>query len=153
MRKTLLHEIGLLVIDELGAEEDWKTERKDAHHIRTLANCALACKAWLYRARINLYRTIYVDDYPSLQSLYDTLIVHPSLRALVQTVKAKVGIRQEVMFPDRSVLLHDVLLFVRKMVGPVLCHLVIVGLQDIPLTNLARNCLYPLCHISNSQKV
>ena len=62
MRKTLLPEIGLLVIDELGAEEDSQIEWENAHHIRALANCALTCKDWLHRSRINLYDLAFLDS-------------------------------------------------------------------------------------------
>ena len=141
MRKTLLPEIGLLVIDELGAEEDSQIEWKDAHHIRALANCALTCKDWLHRSRINLYRSLYVHSNTSLPCLYSTFALHQFLRRLVQTVKVDIRRRDRDGVP-----FHEVLLFMRKVLYPLPCRLVIIpgntrDLPMFPMNNMTRKCL------------
>ena len=141
MRKTLLPEIGLLVIDQLAAEEDWQIKWEDAHHIRALANCALTCKDWLHRSRINLYRSLYVHSNTSLPCLYSTFALHQFLRRLVQTVKVDIRRRDRDGVP-----FHEVLLFMRKVLYPLPCRLVIIpgNTRDLPMfsmNNMTRKCL------------
>ena len=85
---TLLPEIGLLVIDELGSEERSETFFPGAYHLHALASCARTCKDWLHRSRVNLYRTIYITDRYSIKSLRHAFSTIPSLPALVETVKS-----------------------------------------------------------------
>ena len=135
MRKTLLPEIGLLVIDQLGAEEDWEIEWEDAHHIRALTNCALTCKDWLHRSRINLYRSLYVHSKTSLNCLSHTVDMSPSLRCMVRTVKARIR--------EDSVPFHEVILFMRNGLYSLPCCLVIMagGVKVLPMNIMVHKCL------------
>lgn len=110
-RLTLWPEIGLLVIDHLGSEELWDIHIWDAYHLRALARCARACKDWLHRSRVNLYRTIYVTDRDSIRSLRHAFAVNPSLSALVESVKWNYARH---LYPKGCPELYEVVLFIRE---------------------------------------
>ena len=86
---TLFPEIGLFVIDQLGFEERWDMDLHDAHHLRALANCARTCRDWLHRSRVNLYRTVYIKNGASIQSLRDAFAATPFLPSLMETIKVE----------------------------------------------------------------
>lgn len=142
----LIPELGLVVIDILGSEESEFLSH--AHSLRALCSCALVCKEWLYRSRVNIYRTLYIQDSCGLESLERTFTMQPSLRTLVESIKlSQVGRMGEGEVP-----FHMVAMFIRSMSFPVIQGLEIRGARSDPpllLSNLARACLrlqYPAIH-------
>ena len=110
----LIPELGLVVIDILGSEESEFLSH--AHSLRALCSCALVCKDWLYRSRVNIYRTLYIQDSCGLESLERTFTMQPSLRTLVESIKlSQVGRMGEGEVP-----FHMVAMFIRSMSFPVI---------------------------------
>ena len=97
-KRVLPAEIGLLVIDQLGLEGDESPEpdrigRRDlkkAYYMYALYNCALTCKEWLHRSRINLYRTVHIYSDRSLASISWTLVQMPWLGRCVRTLRVDI---------------------------------------------------------------
>lgn len=52
----------------------------------TLSSCALTCRSWLHRSRINLYRWLYVGTHTSSLHLVRTLASEHFSRALIHTM-------------------------------------------------------------------
>ena len=88
-RPRLDDQIGLRVIDQLGAEGDFTTPHEHAHQLRALSACATVCKAWLERSRVHLYRTIHVRDLDDLDVLSHAFGQTPSLLSLVEAVHVR----------------------------------------------------------------
>lgn len=144
----LIPELGLVVIDILGSEDSESEFLSHAHSLRALCNCALVCKDWLYRSRVNIYRTVYIQDTCGLESLERTFTMQPSLRTLVESIKlSQVGRMGEGEVP-----FYMVAMFIQSMSFPVIQGLEIRGARSdppLPLPSLARACLrlrYPAIH-------
>ena len=135
---SLPPEIGLCVIDHIGAEGARKYRcRYEVKYLRTLCICALICKDWLYRSRINLFRNVYIKNEDELDSLEQTLETKPMFRDLIQAIK----------FTPRnyfehgeisSIQIHRALLLLGK-IGP--CTVDIAIWFDIRLNIVTRRCV------------
>ena len=135
---TLPPELGLLVIDHLGSEEDehpgdlWL---EDAEHVHALRQCALTCRDWLHRSRLNLYRAIYLESRRGIRAARATLERYPAMRAAVRVLR--------VQNVSGSLPFWDVVLFMRTMLVPHVrvFHLRLFRESNFRLANVARACL------------
>ena len=138
--RTLPPELGLPVIDYLGSEEnEYRPYSLTAQgHVHALRQCALVCKDWLHRSRLNLYRTIYVVDRRAWRAVRATLAQHPELRAVVRVLR---------VFYTRDLPFWDVVLFMRAMLAPHLCRFhLYCGSLALSLDNVTRSCLQMRFH-------
>ena len=91
-KTTFPPEIELQIIDQLGFEGDdpplvpRHDQARNSHHIDALYNCALTCKGWLFRGRVNLYRNINIIGGRALAALRWTLETRPHFRCWVHTL-------------------------------------------------------------------
>ena len=129
--RPLPAELGLLVIDHIGADADkdygWVS---DAKYLKTLRICALVCKDWLHRSRFYLLWSIYIQDKAGFESLKTTFHDNPSFRHLVRVIYVTTDYEESQ--------LHFALLLLRKM--PSSTFKLIVS-DNIPLDTTSRRCL------------
>ena len=136
---TLLPELGLCVIDHIGAEGARKHRcRYEVKYLRTLCICALICKDWLHRSRVNLFRTVYVPDEDVLDSLEQTLDTKPMFRDLIQAIKFTPRMLNFDADKISSIPIHRALLLLIK-IGP--CVVDIDVWFDIRLNIVTRRCI------------
>ena len=91
MAPTLLAELALIVIDQLGSQidsldlENCYKGVKEIH--KTLCACAVVCKDFLHRSRVNLYRVVLVEGGSALWNFQDTLEARPQICELVEDIR------------------------------------------------------------------
>ena len=140
-------ELGLLVIDHLGAEAELDHDRlgpdaetninppfDDQVRLRTLCHCALACRDWLHRSQIHLYKTVQITSPFGLIAFRATLQQNTAVRNYVRRLKVAV---------DARVRFHEVVLLVRNLL-PALHTLQLANWNatgPLPLSNATRPCL------------